>query len=91
MKLKIGGMTKSGMENKKKSIKTFSRQKKSNLKIQIPAKNLKMKSAQIELKIDFPGFQTMGMNVALSEFEYHEYIWILKHINTTVRIDSISV
>ena len=27
-----------------------------------------MNSAQIELKIHFPGFQTMGMNVALSEF-----------------------
>ena len=36
-------------------------------KIQIPAKNLKMKSAQIELKIDFSGFQTIGMNVAISE------------------------
>ena len=33
-----------------------------------------MKSARIELKIDFPGFQTMGMNVAMSEFEYHEYL-----------------
>ena len=33
-----------------------------------------MKSAQIELKFDFPGFQTMGMNVAMSEFEYHEYL-----------------
>ena len=30
-----------------------------DLKIQIPAKNLKMKSAQIELKFDFPGFQTI--------------------------------
>ena len=70
MKPKIGSMTKSGMENKKKSIKTFSRQKKSNLKIQIPAKNLKIKSAQIVLKFDFPGFQPMGMNVARSEFEY---------------------
>ena len=35
-----------------------------------------MKSAQNELKIDFPGFQTMGMNVAMSEFEYHEPISI---------------
>ena len=26
------------------------------LKIQIPAKNLKMKSAQIKLKFDLPGF-----------------------------------
>ena len=31
-----------------------------------------MKSAQIEPKIDFPGFQTMGMNVAMSELEYLE-------------------
>ena len=42
------------------------------MKIQIPAKILKMKSTQNELKIDFPEFQTMGMNVAKSEFEYHE-------------------
>ena len=33
-----------------------------------------MKSAQNELKIDFTVFQTMGMNVAMSEFEYHEYL-----------------
>ena len=33
-----------------------------------------MKNAQIELKIDFPGFLTMGMNVAMSEFEYHQYL-----------------
>ena len=31
-----------------------------------------MKSAQIELKIDFPGFQTTWMNVAMSEIEYDE-------------------
>ena len=61
------------MENKKKSIKIISRQKKINLKFEIPAKIIKMKSAQNELKIDFTGFQTMGMNVAMSEFEYHDY------------------
>ena len=55
MMLKIGSMTKSGMENKKKSIKT-------KFKFKFPPKKLKI--AQIELKIDFPGFQTMGMNVA---------------------------
>ena len=31
-----------------------------------------VKNAYNELKIDFPGFQTMGMNLATSEFEYHE-------------------
>ena len=70
--LKIDSVTKSGMENKKKTLKQFPAQKNSNLNIQIPAKILKMISAQNELKIDFPEFQTMGMNVATSEFEYHE-------------------
>ena len=31
-----------------------------------------MKSAQNELKIDFPGFQTIGKKMAMSEFEQHE-------------------